>query len=78
MNDLGKASYMLEIKVNKDRPKRMLSLSQKIYIEEVLKRLNTKNFKRELLPLRNGIHLSKKICPNISEKIQRMNKIPSL
>ena len=46
-----------------------------MYIEEVLKRFNMQNSKKDLLPLRHGIHLSKKICLDISEKIHCMSKI---
>ena len=35
-----------------------------------------KKFKRGLLPLRYGIHLSKKMCPDTLEEIQCMSKIP--
>ncbi len=63
-------------KVYRDRSKRMHGLSQKMYIEEVLKRFSMENSKRGLLPLRHGIHLFKKMCPNTSEEIQRMSKIP--
>ena len=66
MKDLGEASYILEIKVYRDRSKRMLSLSQKLYIEKVLKRFNMKNSKRGLLPLRHGISLFKMMYPTIS------------
>ena len=76
MKDLGEASYILGIKVYRDRSKRMLGLSQKMYIEKVLKRVSMENSKRGLLPLRHGINLSKKMCPNTSEEIQRMSKIP--
>ena len=62
MKDLGEASFILGIKVYKDRPNRMLGLSQKMYIEEVLKRFSMKNSKRILVPFRHGIHLSKKMC----------------
>ena len=49
-----------------------------MYIEEeVLKRFNIENSKRDLLPLRHGIHFSKKMCPDTSEKIQCISKIPS-
>ena len=75
MKDLGKASYILGIKVYKDRPKRMLGLSQKLYIEKVLKRFSMKNFKKELLPLRHGINLSKTMCPTTSEEVQCMSRI---
>ena len=54
----------------------MLGLSQKMYIEEVLKRFSMKNSKRGLLPFRHGIHLSKKICPSTPEEIACMSKIP--
>ena len=76
MKDLGEASYILGIKVYRDRSNRMLGLSQKLYIEEVLKRFSMENSKRGLLPLRHGINLSKKMCPNTPEEIQRMSKIP--
>ena len=46
-----------------------------MYIKEVLKRFNLKNSKRDLLHLRHGIHLSKKICPDTPEEIQCMSKI---
>ena len=50
MKDLGEASFILGIKVYRDRPNRMLGLSQKMYIEEVLKRFSMKNSKRGLVP----------------------------
>ena len=76
MKDLGEASYILEIKVYRDRPKRMLGLSQKLYIEKVLKRFSIKNSKRGLLPLRYGISLSKMMCPTTSKEVQHMSRIP--
>ena len=47
-----------------------------MYIEKVLKRFSMKNSKRRLVPFRHGIHLSKKMCPNTPEEIERMSKIP--
>ena len=76
MKNLGEASYILGIKVYRDRSKRMLDLLQKIYIEKVLNRFSMKNSKRRFLSLRYGIHLFKKMCPNIPEVIQCMSKIP--
>ena len=61
MKNLGKASFILGTKVYRDRSKRMLRLSQKMYIEAVLKKFDMKNFKRGLVPFRHGIHLSKKM-----------------
>ena len=76
MKNLGEASYILGIKVYRDRSKRMLDLLQKIYIEKVLNRFSMKNSKRRFLSLRYGIHLFKKMCPNIFEEIQYMSRIP--
>ena len=47
-----------------------------MYIEEVLKRFSMKNSKRRLVPFRYEIYLSKKMCPNTSEEIECINKIP--
>ena len=55
MKDLGKASYILGIKVYRDRPNRILCLLQQIYIESVLKKFSMENSKRGFLPLRHGI-----------------------
>ena len=76
MKDLGEASFILRIKIYRDKSKRMLGLSQQLYIEKVLKWFNMKNSKRGLLPFRHEVHLSKKMCPSIPKEIQRMIKIP--
>ncbi len=49
MIDFGKASYILGIKVYRDRSKRMLVLSQDMYIEEVLKRFGMETSKRRII-----------------------------
>ena len=38
MKDLGDASFVLGIQIYRDRPKNILGLSQKGYIEKLLKR----------------------------------------
>jgi hypothetical protein len=35
-----------------------------------------KNSKKGFLPVRHGIHLSKKMCPQTIEEVQKMSKIP--
>ena len=74
MKDLGDASYILRVKMYRDKPKQMLGLSQKLYIENVLKRFNMKNSKRGLLPLRHGISLPT-MCPTTSEEIKCISRI---
>ena len=59
MKDLGEAAYILGIKIYRDRSKRLIELSQDIYIDKVLKRFNMEEAKKEFLPMSHGIHLSK-------------------
>ena len=49
MKDLGEASFILEIKIYRDRFKRMLEFSQKIYMKEMLKKFGMKNSKRRFV-----------------------------
>ena len=76
MKDLGEASYILCIKIYRDRSKRMLGLSQSRYIDLILKKFNMEASKKGYLPASQGICLSKKICPKTLEERKRMNEIP--
>ncbi|KAL0355495.1 UNVERIFIED_CONTAM: Copia protein [Sesamum radiatum] len=46
MKDMGEASYILGIKIYKDRSRRMLGLTQSSYIENILKRFRMEHSKR--------------------------------
>ncbi|KAL0411156.1 UNVERIFIED_CONTAM: Retrovirus-related Pol polyprotein from transposon TNT 1-94 [Sesamum latifolium] len=76
MKDIGEASYILGIKIYRDRSRRMLGLTQSSYIEKVLKRLKMDHSKRGVLPMRHGIKLSKKQSPKTDEELKRMSNIP--
>ena len=76
MKDLGEASYILGIKIYRDRSKRMLGLSQSRYIDLILKRFSMEGSKRDYLPMSQGIHLSKKMSPKTPEERDRMSKVP--
>lgn len=76
MKDLGKASYILGIKIHRDRSKRIIGLSQSTYINKVLNKFNMQNSKRGFLPMCHGITLSKTQCPTTQDKRDRMSKIP--
>ncbi|KAL0412308.1 UNVERIFIED_CONTAM: hypothetical protein Slati_3820500 [Sesamum latifolium] len=45
MKDMGEASYILGIKIYRDRSRRMLRLTQSSYIEKVLKRFEMEHLK---------------------------------
>ena len=51
MKDLGEASYVLGIKILRDRANGVLKLSQRAYIERILKRFNMHNCSLILLLL---------------------------
>ena len=75
MKDLGEASYILGIKIYKEKSKRMLGLSQSRYIDLVLKRFSMDRSKRGYLPMSESIHLSKRMFHKILEERNRMSFI---
>ncbi|KAL0437719.1 UNVERIFIED_CONTAM: hypothetical protein Sradi_0479800 [Sesamum radiatum] len=73
---MGEASYILGIKIYRDRSRTMLGLTQSSYIEKVLKRFRMEHSKRGVLPMRRGIKLSKKQSPKTDEELKMMSDIP--
>jgi hypothetical protein len=76
MKDLGEASYILGIKIYRDRSKRLIGLSQDTYIDKVLKRFNMEQSKKGFLPMSHGMRFSEKQCPSSDEERNRMSKVP--
>ncbi|KAL8119964.1 hypothetical protein AgCh_017189 [Apium graveolens] len=74
--DLGEASYILGMKIYRDRSRRMIGLTQGTYIQKVLKRFSMENSKRGLIPMSHGVSLSGKMSPKTPEERERMSKIP--
>ncbi|GKE61172.1 hypothetical protein Tco_1511539 [Tanacetum coccineum] len=48
MKDLGEATFILGIKIYRDRSKRLIGLSQSAYMDKILKRYRMDNSKRKL------------------------------
>ena len=63
MKDLREATYILGIKINRSKFKRLLGLSQSSYIDKILKRFSMEQSKRGYVPMVSGIMLSKSLCP---------------
>ena len=63
MKDLGKASYILGIRIYRDRSRGLLGLSQSTYIEKILKGFSISLSKKGIVPIVDGKHLSKFMCP---------------
>ena len=76
MKDLRDATYILGIKIYRDRSKRLLGLSQSTYIEKMLKRFNMDQSKIGFIPMTHGIILSKSLCPQTQNERTHMSLIP--
>ena len=75
MKDLEEASYILGIKLMRDRQKRMLGLSQASYIDEILTRYIMQDFKKRFVPFRVEKSLSSNQRPKTNTEIERMRGI---
>nr|CAN69216.1 hypothetical protein VITISV_012012 [Vitis vinifera] len=76
MKDLGEASYVLGIKILRDRANGVLKLSQRAYIERILKRFNMHNCKSTKAPIVKGDKFSKAQCPQNDDEREEMKTIP--
>ncbi|RVW86860.1 Retrovirus-related Pol polyprotein from transposon TNT 1-94 [Vitis vinifera] len=76
MKDLGEASYVLGIKILRDRANGVLKLSQRAYIEKILKRFNKHNCKSTKAPIVKGDKFSKAQCPQNDDEREEMKTIP--
>ena len=72
MKDLGEATYILGIKIYRDRSKRLIGLSQSTYIDKVLHRFGMQEAKRGFVPMSHGIVILKKNCAKSSYDKDRM------
>jgi hypothetical protein len=75
MKDLGDASYVLGIEIHRDRTKGVLGLSQKAYIEKVLKRYNMHDCSGMPVPFVKGDKLGSFQSPRNQLEIDQMKSI---
>ena len=76
MKDMGEASYVLGIQILRDREKGMLGLSQKTYIENVLKRFSMHNCKAAPAPIVKGEKFGEYQCPQNQYEKEQMKSVP--
>jgi Reverse transcriptase (RNA-dependent DNA polymerase) len=76
MKDLGVTTFILGIKIYRDRSQKIIGLSQGTYIDKVLKRFNMQDFKKGNLPKSHGINLGKKHYLSMNAAVETMKKIP--
>jgi hypothetical protein len=76
MKDMCEAAYVLDIKIYRDRSRRLLALSQSTYLNKVLKRFRMEDSKRGSLPIMKGVSLSVTQCPTAKKEKSVMSNIP--
>nr|GEV31764.1 retrotransposon protein, putative, Ty1-copia subclass [Tanacetum cinerariifolium] len=76
MKDLGKAAYIIGIKIYKDRSRRLIGLCQSAYIEKILKRYHMENSKRESIFMQEKLRLSKSQGASTPVELKRMQNVP--
>ena len=78
MKDLGEASYILGIKIYRDRSRHLIGLSQSTYLDKILKKFKMEDSKKGFLPMTQGMTLSKTQSPATAEKERKWIKSPML
>ena len=75
MKDLGEATYVLGIRIYRDRLRRLLGLSQFMYIDTIVKRFGMEKSKKGFIPVRHGVQISKEHSTKTLEDRALMEKI---
>lgn len=76
MKDLGAAKKILGMEIIRERQSGKLYLSQKGYIEKVLRRFNMHDAKLVSTPLASHFRLSSALCPESDYDIEYMSRVP--
>ena len=76
MKDMGEASYVLGVKIVRDRAKRLLGLSQETYIKRMLERYHMQDSKLMDTLVDKNLSLNRDMCPKTLEEKEKMSKVP--
>ena len=76
MKGMGEGRYVLEVEIVRDRPRKLLGLCQKAYIEKVLERFRMHYSKPVDTPVDKGLNLSLEQCPMTDDEKQKMSNVP--
>jgi len=76
MKDLGEASFVLGIKIHRDRSRGVLGLSQEAYIEKILKKFNMHKCRPSPAPIVKGDKYGEHQCPKSKFERDRMQAVP--
>nr|GEZ25302.1 hypothetical protein [Tanacetum cinerariifolium] len=73
--DFGEATFILGIKIYRDRSKRLIGLSQRTYMDKILKRYRMDNSKRDHIPMQERLDLNKTQGTSTPEEVKRMQNV---
>jgi hypothetical protein len=76
MKDLGEAEFVLGIQIHRDRRKGVLGLSQKAYIEKMLKKYSMHKCSPSPAPIVKGEKYGDWQCPRNQYEIDQMKAVP--
>ena len=76
MKDLGEASFVLGTEIYQDRSKRVLGLSQKTYIEKILKKFSMHKCSPSPVSIVKGDRYGDFQCPKNQYEIDQMKTVP--
>ncbi|GJS75757.1 retrotransposon protein, putative, ty1-copia subclass [Tanacetum coccineum] len=76
MKDLWEATFILGIKIYRDRSKRLIGLSQSAYMDKILKRFRMDNSKHGYIPMQERLDLNKTQGASTPEEVKRMQNVP--
>jgi len=76
MKDMSDASYVLGVKIIRDRAKRLLGLTQETYIKKMLECYHIQDSKPMDTPVDKLLSLSCDMCPKTLEEKKKMSRIP--
>jgi len=74
MKDMGDVSYVIGIKIHRDKPRGILGLSHEIYINKILERFRMKDCSPSVAPIVKGDHFNLNQCPKNYFEREQMKK----
>jgi len=72
---MGDASYVIGIKIHRDRPWGILGLSQETYINKILKKFRRKDCSPSVAPIVKGDRFNLNQCPKNDFEREQMKNI---
>ncbi|GKB93278.1 retrotransposon protein, putative, ty1-copia subclass [Tanacetum coccineum] len=72
----GEATFILGIKIYRDRLKRLIGLCQSAYIDKILKRYRIDNSKRGYIPMQKRLDLNKTQGDSTPREVKSMQNVP--